>query len=177
MSTIEQEIEALEFEREGYVTFEKPDRVKAVDAEIKRLKAELKKRSGTDEEDDSSEVGPKVISEADAAEEGPQTDGEDIANARAAAHREQSLDVVDTPVVTEAEVAEQDSPEKVEERSNELAADHAEEDQSDPVEAHIVTEAEVAEEVHDAEENADEPVAPKPKPKRTTTNSKPRTTR
>lgn len=165
MSTIQQQIEALEFERDGYVTFKKKSRIKDVDEQLEYWRGQLEKH-GPDADtekvrriDRKQAIGEGVITEAEAAEKGPSTDGEKISNERAAAHRGQALDVADTPVVTEAEVAVTDSPEKVEERSNDLAAQQAAEPQPATAEANVMTEAEVARET--AQENPDQgPVRP-----------------
>lgn len=160
MSTIQQQIEALEFEREGYVTFKKKSRIKDVDEQLEYWRGQLEKH-GPDANtekvrkiDRKQAIGEGVITEAEAAAAGPSTDGERISNERAAAHRGQALDVADTTVVTEAEVAVTDSPEKVEQRSNDLAAEQAAETPPATAEASVVTEAEVAEE--HAQETADQ---------------------
>lgn len=157
MSTITQQIEALKFEREGYVTFGKDDRVADVDKQLQYWRGQRKKHGGkADAEplrriDKKQAIGEGVITEAEAAAKGPSTDGEKLANERAAAHASQALDVADTTVITEAEVVVTDSPEKVEERSNDLADQHASEDEPAAVDATVVTEAQVLQEVNDDE--------------------------
>ena len=151
MSTIEQQIEALEFEREGYVTFGKKDRVKDVDKQLEYWRGQLEEHGATADAETltplqkKQAIGEGVITEAEAAAKGPAVDGEKVSNDRAAAHAAQDLADTDTPVVTEAEVAATDSPEEVEERSNELAAAQAAEDPKDVAEPNVVAEAEVAE--------------------------------
>lgn len=174
-SEIERKIAALEFEREGAKTFGKEDRVKAIDSELKHWRAEAKKADGGTPADS----GDGVISEAEAAKEGP-IDGEKIANDLAAAHRKQKYGVADTPVIDEAEAAKEPT-DAAEKRSNERADALRSEAAPDAGEDHIVSEAEVVaaekraehienEEPVDVESHADES-------KRTTQDSKPRTTR
>ena len=111
---------------------------------------------------------PGVISEAEAAKEKP-IDGEAVANARAKAHRSQKYASSDTPVISEAEAVKEPA-DAAEKTSNARAAELRSESFKDGLDAHIVTEADVVAKVPDAEP---EPV----KPKRTTENKKPRTTR
>lgn len=174
-SEIQNKIDALEFEREGYKTFGKDDRVKEVDAELKHWRTELKKASGSTPADD----GEGVISEAEAAKQGP-VDGEKIANARAAAHRKQKYAVADTPVIDEAEAAAEPK-DAAEQAANERAEQLRTEPAAEGPEAHIVTEAEVVKQAEeDGELETDEPEGPEAKSsrgKRTTADSKPRSTR
>lgn len=179
MGTIDQRIEALEFEREGYVTFDKKDRVADVDAELKHWRAERCKHGGKSDAETLSPTQRKravadgVITEAEAAND-PAADGEAASNERAAAHAKQKAGANDTPIITEAEVAaEQEDPQ---ERANDLAEEHASEEEPTGPDPAIITEAEAVAEARAAEDD-EEPTGAKPKPKRTTANSKPRTTR
>lgn len=167
MSTIEQQIEALEFEREGYVTFKKKSRIKDVDQQIEYWRSQLEEHGPDADAETLSPIAKKqaigegVITEAEAAAKGPSTDGEKISNERAAAHAAQQLATADTPIVTEAEVAVTDAPEKVQERSNALAAEHAAEEEPASIDAHVITEAEVVAEEVVAEASVDQgPVRP-----------------
>lgn len=156
MSTIDQQIDALEFERDGYATFGRDDRVKDVDEQLAHWNALREKHGGNADAADpaakkSKSVGGEIITEAEAAREDPAKDGEKRANALAAKHAGEKLDVAGVPVVTEAEVAEHDSPEKVEERSNALADQQASEPTPATADPHVVTEAEVAQTVDSGE--------------------------
>jgi len=172
-SEIKQKIRALEFERDGYVTFGKDDRVKDVDVELKHWRAELKKADDTDPGDQVE----GVISEAEAAQQ-PPVDGEAIANARADAHRKQKGAGADTPVIDETEAAKEPT-DAAEKRSNALADRLRSEKAPTLTEETIVTEAEVVA----AEKRAadavpdDDAEAPAERGKRTAEDSTPRVSR
>lgn len=123
---------------------------------------------------DNTEVGDGVISEAEAAKQGP-ADGEKIANERAAAHRKQKFGSGDTPVIDEAEAAKEPA-DATEKAANARAEALRSEKYPDPWDAHIVTEPEVAAQVPDTAKEA-EKAEKDAQPKRTTQDSKPRAKR
>jgi hypothetical protein len=148
MSTIEQQIEALEFERQGYVTFGKDERVAAVDDQLAYWRKQLKKRGGDAPTEPLSPTQKKqaegeggVISEAEAAKT-PPADGEKISNELAAAHAGEAFTGPDTAVTTEPELIA-DPPPTGEEQANELAAQQAAQPLPDSAEPDVVTEAQV----------------------------------
>lgn len=119
-------------------------------------------------------VGDGVISEAEAAKQGP-VDGEKIANERAAEHRKQKHSVGGTPVIDEADAVKEPA-DKAERAANERAAAFRGEKYPDPWTAHVTTEPEVAAEVPDTAKQA-EKAEKDAQPARTTQDSKPRAKR
>lgn len=151
MSTIEQQIAALEFEREGYVTFGKDDRVADVDEQLEYWRAEAKKRgagdqtealSPTEKKRAAADAAGEVISEIEAAAT-PPVDGEQVSNERAAAHASQEYSTAESAVITEPE-AIANPPATGEEQANAEAAEHAAEQEPASAEPNVVTEAQVA---------------------------------
>lgn len=150
MADIDQQIEALEFERQGLVTYGKgEDRIAAVDEQLKYWRKQ-KKRRGGDAPTEPLTPGEKkraeadgVITEAEAAAESP-SNGEKVSNEIAAAHANQADIIVGEGVISDVEAAKEPT-DQAEKDSNALAAQLASEKQPDAVDAHIVTEAEVAE--------------------------------
>lgn len=146
MATIDQQIEALEFERDGYEQYGKTDRVDEVNEQIEHWKAEREKHGGDAIADDDKpardrSVGDGIITEAEAAKEGP-VDGEAEANKRAEAHARQKFDVADTALLPEDEAAKEQP--QGEEIANENAAAHRAETPPDSVEPHTISEADAA---------------------------------
>lgn len=120
------------------------------------------------------DVGDGVISEAEAAKQGP-VDAEKVANERAAAHRKQKYGVGDSPVIDEAEAAKEPA-DAVEKAANARAAALRSEKYPDGWESHVVTEPEVAAQVPDTSKEA-EKAEKDAQPKRTTQENKPRAKR
>lgn len=149
MGTIKQQIEALEFERQGYVMYDRPDRVEAVDEQLKYWRKQLKRQGGdapteplSPTEKKRAEADGGVISEVEAAKT-PPSDGEKVSNELAAAHASQSTATSEDLVISEAEAIE-NPPATGEEQANAEAAEHAAEAQPDSAEPNVVTEAQVA---------------------------------
>jgi hypothetical protein len=118
--------------------------------------------------DKSVDAIPGAITEGEAAEEKPAEMGE--------AHRKQSGAGFDSGIVTEAEVKQRYSPDKVEEAKNEQAARHRAEAHPAWAEPSVMSEVDVVAEVPDTAKEA-EKAEREAQPKRTTQNSKPRSTR
>lgn len=146
MSTIRQQIEALEFERQGYVTFGKDDRIAAVDEQLEYWRGQLKERGAdapteplSPTEKKRAEADGGVISEVEAAKT-PPADGEKASNDLAAQHAAQPATSPDTAVITETE-AIANPPQTGEEQANAEAAEHATEAQPASAEPNVITEA------------------------------------